>query len=190
MAQPASLLWHLRGRRPDVQLDTPRIQLSVHLVNRTDRTMFAGPFLLVPLPVIPVFPFDRHGGSVVEEAYEGTEGGRVDEFVTLWLRIATVRDGDQATLATRGITIERNDGSVLRPESGRRFARTQGHSYSVDLPIGREGAWFDVHFAARIPVAESFTLHVSDVRVNDEPVEIPPIRYGPGREWVLGAGGL
>ncbi len=183
-------LWHLGGRRAGARIEVAGVAIEAHLVNRADRTMFVGPFLLVPLPVVPVFFLDRGDDNVVEEAIEGTANGPVDRFVTLRLWVAPAGTGDAIGLDVDRVTIERADGSVLTPGPERRFARSPDGAGPPPPPIGRKGAWFDLRYVARVPVDEAITLRIGGLTRNGEPVEVPPIRYGRGREWVLGAGGL
>ena len=178
-------LWGAQG---GVEMERDGVRLTLHVVNRKDKFITLGPWLLelVPMPILPLF------WGPAESFVEGEispRGTACDSVVTVLLEIRTKDPRDPRELAfdPSVLKLVRADGRQLSlRSSGVVLAPGAPLTNAADTPRAFTGPrWFQVLLEGNIPIKEHFTVETPEILAGGQPVRFPAVRYSGSAGWFL-----
>lgn len=185
---------HVAGSRDDLQFELPGLDLSVTAKNPVTSVISFGPFLIVPLPVIP-YPF------AVLELFSSQS--RTSSPMWFEVRLSPQKAG--FSFDPRLVTLKMDNGEILKPTTfegprlGQRYPGRWpcGENWLASAKSGKEAAavvslkdftCFMVGFDTSSSPEREFELSIEGVQQNGEPLPVPSIYLKSGSAWVMYVG--
>ena len=176
----------ISGAHGGIEMRRGGLKVQLHVLNRKDRAILFGPWLIIPLPLIPVVW--NPGASDEIESLMNTQRSDPATTITIFLAVAPTdaSDGRTISLVPDSLGLAKADGTSFRVVrthlvgGGRNNTRTQDGGWSFTGP-----AQFELVAGGSLSVKDSFVVTVPEIRFADERIAFPPIRYSHGNGTVL-----
>jgi hypothetical protein len=174
------------GRHGGFRIEDPNARITVYLANERDRIVAVGPWILIPLPILPTW-WAKPDNKLAQAC--GADAAPDDSTVML---LVQVRPRGACTDSL--VRWSPSDVRVTRPGGGKVPVLAVGASAtssqapvdSAQVENGVRGPVFvRVTLRGPLPVSEAVTLECPDVTLGSIVVRIPPVRFSPGRGWLV-----